>query len=170
MSGKAFGITAHYDAMISNWFNNKLNIHFPEKKVFFGKKINQLRYGENPHQKSSVYISDYKDDQLNLKKIGGKELSYNNYNDIFSSLEILYSIKKLPTTVIIKHANPCGVSSNKSSFLSFKNAFSSDPISAFGGVIACNYKINKKIANEIQKNFAEVILAKGFEKKKLLKF
>ena len=91
-------------------------------------------------KKSSVYISDYKDDQLNLKKIGGKELSYNNYNDIFSSLEILYSIKKLPTTVIIKHANPCGVSSNKSSFLSFKNAFSSDPISAFGGVIACNYK------------------------------
>ncbi len=165
MSGKAFGITAHYDAMISNWFNNKLNIHFPEKKVFFGKKINQLRYGENPHQKSSVYISDYKDDQLNLKKISGKELSYNNYNDIFSSLEILYSIKKLPTTVIIKHANPCGVSSNKSSFLSFKGAFSSDPISAFGGVIACNYKINKKIANEIQKNFAEVILAKGFEKK-----
>jgi len=159
-------MTAYYDAMIANWLNNKLKINFPENKTIFGKKISQLRYGENPHQKGSIYINDY-NNELNLKKINGKDLSFNNYNDIFASLEILLSVKKLPTTVIIKHTNPCGVSTNKSAFLSFKNAFSSDPLSAFGGVIACNYKINKKIANEIVKNFAEVILAKGFEKKAL---
>ena len=83
----------------------------------------------------------------------GKELSYNNYNDIFASLEILNSLKKNSGTVIIKHANPCGVSENKVPLNSFKNAYASDPISAFGGVIACNYKINKKIAYKISENF-----------------
>ena len=83
---------------------------------------------------------------------------------MFASLIILNSLKKNSGTVIIKHANPCGVSENKVPFLSFKNAYASDPISAFGGVIACNYNINRKIANEIRKNFLEVILAKGFDK------
>ncbi len=167
MSGEAFGLTAYYDAMIANWFNNNLNIDFPERKTIFGKKLTQLRYGENPHQKSSIYVSDYNDKEIGLKQLNGKELSYNNYNDVFASLDILYSIKKKPTTVIIKHANPCGVSTNKSALISFKNAFSCDPISAFGGVIACNFKINKVLANEISKNFLEVILAKGFDKKAL---
>jgi phosphoribosylaminoimidazolecarboxamide formyltransferase/IMP cyclohydrolase len=99
--------------------------------------------------------------------LGGKELSYNNYNDIFSSLEILSSTKSKPATVIIKHSNPCGVATNNSPLTSFKNAFASDPVSAFGGVIACNFKINLKIAHEITKNFLEVILAKGFDKEAL---
>ena len=163
MSSKAFGLTAYYDAMISNWFNKKLNINFPERKTIFGKKFSKLRYGENPHQKSSIYVSDYQDNKLGLKQLGGKALSYNNYNDIFSSLEILFSIRKNPTTVIIKHANPCGVSTNSSPLVSFKNAFASDPVSAFGGVIACNFKINKTIATEINNKFSEVILAKGFD-------
>ena len=163
MSSKAFGLTAYYDSMISNWFNKKLKINFPEKKTFFGRKYSQLRYGENPHQKGSIYINDYNDKELGLNQIWGKELSYNNYNDIFSSLEILASLKNKPSTVIIKHANPCGVSTNKIPIMSFKDAFASDPISAFGGVIACNFKINKIIAKEINKNFLEVILAKGFD-------
>ena len=163
MSSKAFGLTAYYDAMIANWFNKKLKINFPERKTVFGRKFSKLRYGENPHQESSIYINDYNDKQLGLKQLSGKELSYNNYNDIFSSLEILFSSNKIPTTVIVKHANPCGVSGNKSALNSFRNAFSSDPISAFGGVIACNFRINKIIANEINKNFIEVILAKGFD-------
>tara|TARA_B100000945_G_C20412090_1_gene613133 strand:+ start:712 stop:2253 length:1542 start_codon:yes stop_codon:yes gene_type:complete len=167
MASKAFGLTAYYDSMVANWFNSKLKISFPEKKTIFGRKLSQLRYGENPHQKGSIYISDYKDTELNLKQLNGKELSYNNYNDVFASLEILSSLKKIPSTVIIKHSNPCGVSINKSPLISFKNAFSSDPLSAFGGIIACNYKINKKIANEICKNFLEVILAKGFDKEAL---
>ena len=167
MSSKAFGLTAYYDAMIANWFNKRLKIEFPERKTIFGRKLQKLRYGENPHQQSSIYVSDYDDKQLGFYQIHGKELSYNNYNDMFASLEILNSLKKNSGTVIIKHANPCGVSQNKVPLLSLKNAYASDPVSAFGGVIACNYKIDKKIASEINKNFLEVILAKGFDKESL---
>ena len=167
MSSKAFGLTAYYDAMIANWFNKKLNIEFPERKTIFGKKLQKLRYGENPHQQSSIYVSDYYDKQLGFNQVHGKDLSFNNYSDIFTSLEILGSLKRNSGTVIIKHSNPCGVSENKKQLISFKNAYNSDPISAFGGVIACNYKITKKIAFEINKNFLEVIIANGFDKDSL---
>ena len=163
MSSKAFGITAYYDSMVANWFNRSLKIKFPERKTIFGKKLENLRYGENPHQQSSIYVNDFNDSEIGLKKISGKDLSYNNYNDIFAGLEILLSVKKNPTTVIIKHANPCGVASNKSSLISFKNAFASDPLSAFGGIVACNFKVNKSIAYELNKTFFEVILAKSFD-------
>ena len=171
MASKAYGLTAYYDAIVSEWFNRDIGLDFPERKTFFGKKINQLRYGENPHQKSSIYINSLKSNDINLQQLSGKDLSYNNYNDIFASLDILFSNLKRPSTVIIKHANPCGVSSNKSAFQSFLKAQASDPISAFGGIVACNYKINNKIALEINKTFFEVILAKGFEKEafKILK-
>ena len=167
MSSKAFGLTAYYDAMIANWFNEKLNIKFPEKKTIFGRKFKQLRYGENPHQKSSIYISSYNDKELGLNQLGGKDLSYNNYNDIFASLKILSSLKGSSATVVVKHANPCGVSVNRLPLVSFKSAYACDPISAFGGVIACNFKITKTVAEEIGKKFLEVILAKGFEKDSL---
>ena len=166
MASKAFGLTAYYDSMISNWFNKKLNIIFPDKKTIFGKKITQLRYGENPHQRSSIYLNDLFDEELGLKKIRGKALSYNNYNDIFTGLEILSSFKKTGS-VIIKHANPSGASINISPIKSFRESYASDPISAFGGVVACNFKINKKIAKEISKIFFEVILAKKFDKEAL---
>ena len=94
MSSKAFGLTAYYDAMIANWFNKKLKIEFPERKTIFGRKLQNLRYGENPHQQGSIYISDYNDKELGFNQIQGKELSYNNYNDMFSSLEILNTLKK----------------------------------------------------------------------------
>ena len=167
MASKAFSLTAYYDAIVSEWINRDIGLEFPERKTFFGKKINELRYGENPHQKSSIYINSLKNDDINLKQLSGKELSYNNYNDIFAGLDILFSNSSFPSTVIIKHANPCGVSSNKSAFKSFLKAQASDPVSAFGGIVACNYKINNKIAKEINKTFFEVILAKGFEKKAL---
>ena len=114
--------------MIANWFNKKLNIKFPERKTIFGRRFQNLRYGENPHQQSSIYVNDYNDKHLGFNQIQGKELSYNNYNDMFASLEILDSLKKNSGTVIIKHANPCGVSQNKIPINSFKNAFASDPI------------------------------------------
>ena len=167
MSSKAFGLTAYYDSMIANWFNKKLKIEFPERKTIFGKRLQKLRYGENPHQQSSIYVNDYNDKNIGFNQIHGKELSYNNYNDMFASLNILNSLKKNSGTVVIKHANPCGVSENKVPIVSFKNAYASDPISAFGGVIACNYKITKKIASEIIKNFLEVILAPSFDKESL---
>tara|TARA_B110000967_G_scaffold182967_1_gene201294 strand:- start:386 stop:1936 length:1551 start_codon:yes stop_codon:yes gene_type:complete len=167
MSSKAFGLTAYYDSMIANWFNQKLNIKFPERKTIFGRRLKKLRYGENPHQKSSIYVNNYNDKDLGIDQLGGKELSYNNYNDIFAALEILFSLKNKAATVIIKHTNPCGVSINTSPIISFKNAYACDPVSAFGGVIACNFKINKTIAHQINKNFLEVVLAKGFEKEAL---
>ena len=166
MACKAFGLTAYYDSIIANWFNKKLSITFPDKKTIFGKKITQLRYGENPHQRSSIYLNDLFDEELGLKKIRGKALSYNNYNDIFTGLEILSSFKKTGS-VIIKHANPSGASINTSPIKSFRESYASDPISAFGGVMACNFKINKKIAKEISKIFFEVILAKKFDKEAL---
>tara|TARA_B100000029_G_scaffold410404_1_gene412325 strand:- start:31 stop:1566 length:1536 start_codon:yes stop_codon:yes gene_type:complete len=161
MSAKAFGLTAYYDSVISNWFNNELNIKFPEKKTLYGKLIKKLRYGENPHQDGSLYESI---NNLGLKKIHGKELSYNNYNDIYSAISILDTFKKKKGTVIIKHANPCGVSLEKNQIKSFKRAYECDPISSFGGVVAINSIITKKLAFELNRVFFEVVISKGFKK------
>ena len=163
LARKAFGQTSYYDSIISNWFNKKLNIKFPEIRTIYGKKISQLRYGENPHQQGSLYLID---ENLGLKKIKGKSLSFNNYNDIFTGLEILGSFKK-PGTVIIKHANPSGASTNGSPIRTFEESFKCDPVSAFGGVVACNFKINETLARKMSSIFFEVILFKGIDKKAL---
>ena len=91
MSAKAFGLTAYYDSSVSNWLNSELDIKFPEKETLQGKLVKKLRYGENPHQKASLYSIN---DNLDIEKIHGKELSYNNYNDIYSALLILETFKK----------------------------------------------------------------------------
>ena len=161
MSAKAFGLTAYYDSVVSNWFNNQLNIKFPEKKTVHGKLLENLRYGENPHQQGSLYETT---DNLGLEKLHGKDLSYNNYNDIYSALSILESLKKNEGIVIIKHTNPCGVSTEKDQIRSFKNALICDPVSAFGGVVAINSTISKKLALELNKIFFEVIISRGFKK------
>ena len=161
MSAKAFDLTAYYDSVISNWLNNQLNIKFPEKKTIYGNLVQNLRYGENPHQKGSLYATS---DNIGLVQLNGKCLSYNNYNDIFSALSILSSFRKKQGVVIIKHANPCGVSVEKDSIQSFKRALMCDPISAFGGVIAINSVISKKLATKLSKIYFEVILSRGFTK------
>ena len=161
MSAKAFGLTAYYDSVVSNWFNNQLNIKFPEKKTVHGKLLENLRYGENPHQQGSLYETT---DNLGLEKLHGKDLSYNNYNDIYSALSILESLKKNEGIVIIKHANPCGVSTEKDQIRSFKNALICDPVSAFGGVVAINSTISRKLALELNKIFFDVIMSRGFKK------
>jgi phosphoribosylaminoimidazolecarboxamide formyltransferase / IMP cyclohydrolase len=160
MSLEAFSETAYYDAVISNYFNKiKKNI-FPKKKIIYGNLIEKLRYGENPHQEAAIYS---KTSNLNIKQIHGKQLSYNNYNDIFSALTISKSLPKNSGTVIIKHANPCGVSINKDNLKSYKLALASDPVSAFGGIVSCNFKIKKTLALELNKIFLEVVIANGFE-------
>ena len=161
MSAKAFSLTAYYDSVVSNWLNNQLNIKFPPEKTIHGKLIKKLRYGENPHQESSLYATN---ENLNLEKIHGKELSYNNYSDIYSALSVLNTFKKGEGAVIIKHANPCGISGEKKQIKSFENALACDPISAFGGVVAINSIITKKLAIELNKIFFEVIIARGFKK------
>ncbi|MDA9234015.1 bifunctional phosphoribosylaminoimidazolecarboxamide formyltransferase/IMP cyclohydrolase [Candidatus Pelagibacter sp.] len=160
MSLEAFSETAYYDAVISNYFNTISNNHFPEKKVIYGKLIEKLRYGENHHQQSAIYS---KIDKLNFSQIHGKKLSYNNYNDIFSALTISKSLPNKIGSVIVKHANPCGVSIHKNNLKSFQLALACDPISAFGGIVACNYKVTNNIAQELNKIFLEVVIANGFE-------
>jgi phosphoribosylaminoimidazolecarboxamide formyltransferase / IMP cyclohydrolase len=160
MSSEAFSETAYYDAVISNYFNKIKKNDFPKKKVVYGNLIEKLRYGENPHQEGAIYS---KKNSLNIKKIHGKQLSYNNLNDIFSALTISKSLPKNLGTVIIKHANPCGVSIHKDNVKSYQNALSCDPISAFGGVVSCNFRITKKLATELKKKFLEVIVANGFD-------
>ena len=164
MSLEAFSETAYYDAVISNYFNNIKDNKFPKKKIIYGNLVENLRYGENPHQQAAVYS---KTNSLNLDQIHGKQLSYNNYNDIFSALTISKSLPSNTGTVIIKHANPCGVSSHKNNLKSYKLALACDPISAFGGIISCNYKINKTLAKELKNIFLEVIIANGFDREAL---
>ena len=164
MSQLAFTETAYYDSVITAYFNKISNIHFPKKKITHGNLIEKLRYGENPHQQSAIYAQT-KD--IKIDKVHGKALSYNNYNDIFSALTISKSLPKNIGTVIVKHANPCGVSIIKNNLESYKSALACDPISAFGGIVSCNFKITKTLATEFKKIFLEVIVANGFDKNAL---
>ncbi len=160
----AFSETAYYDSIVANYFNKILSINFPEKKVIYGKLIEKLRYGENPHQESAIYSQN---EDVKINKIHGKQLSHNNYNDIYSALTISKSLPKNTGTIIIKHANPCGVSILENNLDSYKSALACDPISAFGGIVFCNYKISKLLAMELNKIFLEVIIANGFDKNAL---
>ena len=160
MSQMAFAETAYYDALISNYFIKITNNHFPQKKIIYGNLIEKLRYGENPHQQSAIYSQN---NFLKIKQLHGKKLSYNNYNDIFAALTISKSLSKNTGTVIIKHANPCGVSILKNTVECYKSALACDPTSAFGGIVSCNFKINKKIALQLNKLFLEVIIGNNFD-------
>jgi len=160
LSRIAFTETAYYDSVISNYFNNISNISFPDKQTFHANLIEIPRYGENPHQKSAIYSKNL---NMNLDQIHGKQLSYNNYNDIFAALTISKSLPNNTGTVIVKHANPCGVSIKKNNLQSYIAALKCDPVSAFGGIVSCNYKITKKIARELNKLFLEVIIANNFD-------
>tara|TARA_B100002019_G_C21256779_1_gene594323 strand:- start:280 stop:1815 length:1536 start_codon:yes stop_codon:yes gene_type:complete len=164
MARVAFTETAYYDTLISNHFNNITNVSFPEKKIIQASLIEKLRYGENPHQNASIYSQNGK---LKLDLIHGKKLSFNNYNDIFAALTISKTFPKNTGTVIIKHANPCGASILENKLDSYRSALACDPISAFGGIISCNFRINKKLALELSKIFLEVIIGNGFEKEAL---
>ena len=160
LSGIAFTETAYYDSVISSYFNRISNTNFPKKKVLHGNLIETLRYGENPHQESGIYSIK---SEMDLKQIHGKQLSYNNYNDIFAALTISKSLPKNTGTVIVKHANPCGVSIKRNHLESYKSALACDPISAFGGIVSCNFTINKSLALELSKLFIEVIVANNFD-------
>jgi phosphoribosylaminoimidazolecarboxamide formyltransferase / IMP cyclohydrolase len=161
MSQIAFSETAYYDSVISDYFNKTSNTLFPKKKTIYGNLIEKLRYGENPHQESAIYSQKK---FININKIQGKPLSYNNYNDIFSALTISKSLPKNTGTVIVKHANPCGVSILKNNLNSYRSALACDPVSAFGGIVSCNFKITKNLALELNKIYLEVIVANGFNK------
>ena len=160
MSNQTFNETAYYDSMISNWMNQSNNEKFSDKKTIGGKLVSQLRYGENPHQESSVYeIPSAHTGFSQLKKLQGKELSHNNYLDSYSAYNLVTDFdKKDQICAIIKHNNPCGCAIDQNKKNAYLKALSGDPVSAFGGVVAFNYNINEEIAEELTKTFYEVIL------------
>ncbi len=160
MSQIAFTETAYYDTVISNYFNKITNNNFPEKKIIHSNIIEKLRYGENPHQESAIYSQNK---SINITQLSGKKLSYNNYNDIFAALKISKSFPKNTGLVIIKHANPSGVSILRDPIECYKSALACDPISAFGGIVSCNFKVGKKLALILSKFFFEVIIANNFD-------
>ena len=160
MSQKAFLETAYYDTIIANYFGKVNNVHFPEKKIIHSKLIQKLRYGENPHQNAAIYSMN---NSLNLNQLHGKQLSYNNFNDIYAALAISKSLPNNRGVVIIKHANPCGVSIIKDKIKCYKSALGCDPISAFGGIVSCNFKVDSRLAIELNKIFLEVIIANKFD-------
>jgi phosphoribosylaminoimidazolecarboxamide formyltransferase/IMP cyclohydrolase len=160
LSRIAFTETAYYDSVISDYFNKITNTNFPQKRVLYGNLIETLRYGENQHQESGIYS---RKSEIDIRQIHGKQLSYNNYNDIFAALTISKSLPKNTGTVIVKHANPCGVSIKKNHVESYKSALACDPISAFGGIVSCNFKITKILALELSKLFLEVIVGNNFD-------
>ena len=168
MSREAFFETASYDSTIISYLNNFSKEKIPKKLFVKANLIHKLRYGENPHQLGAIYGNE---EEFKIKKLNGKELSYNNYSDIFACVSLAKTLPKNRGTVIVKHANPSGVSIENDHLKSYFSAMNCDPLSAFGGIVACNYKLSLKIAKEIIKNYYEVIIANGFDKKaiKLLK-
>ena len=164
LAEEAFMETAYYESKIFKYFNERSDNIFPQKKIISSKLIKRTRYGENPHQRAAIYSESNHQDIIQLS---GKELSYNNYNDLYSALDVTKLLPDNKGVVIIKHTNPCGVSINRSKIESFKEALESDPISAYGGIVSCNFKMNLNLAKEINKIYFEIVMAKGFDKKSI---
>lgn len=159
----AFAHTARYDTIISNFLRSKLGIEgFPELLTTSYKKIQDLRYGENPHQKAAFYGDDIKESSVvNARKLWGKELSYNNILDLEASLETAKEFEN-PACVIIKHNNPVGVATSERILDAYKLAHQTDPVSAFGGVVALNREVDGDTAQEMSSVFLEAIIAPKF--------
>jgi phosphoribosylaminoimidazolecarboxamide formyltransferase / IMP cyclohydrolase len=156
-ASKAFKTIAQYDTEISEYFldsdtTQNLNIHSTSKYP--------LRYGENPHQKATFYG----DIDAFFEKLHGKELSYNNLNDIDSAVAVIGAFASDPTFAIIKHTNTCGLATRSTLLQAYNTALACDPTSAFGGILIANTTIDTDTANEINKLFCEVVIAPAFDK------
>jgi phosphoribosylaminoimidazolecarboxamide formyltransferase/IMP cyclohydrolase len=150
---RAFNISSNYDTAIFNFFNRENDDVL--KQSFLNSK--KLRYGENPHQKGIFYGK--MDDMFEQKN--GKEISYNNLLDIDAAVHLINEFNE-PTFIVLKHNNPCGVASRSKLIDAWKDALAGDPISAFGGVLATNRKVDSETASEINKLFFEIIIAPEF--------
>ncbi|MFK5881151.1 MAG: bifunctional phosphoribosylaminoimidazolecarboxamide formyltransferase/IMP cyclohydrolase [Sulfurospirillum sp.] len=172
---KAFEHTASYDSMIANYMNKRFSGGFGQKQFIVGSKAFDTRYGENPHQRGALYEFDYFFSN-NFKTLKG-EASFNNMTDINGALKIAASFGDAPAVSIIKHANPCGFAIGDDLFDAYEKALKCDPVSAYGGVVAINGTLDKKLAQKINEIFVEVIIAANvdddalavFEKKKRIK-
>lgn len=171
LSVKAFRHTAFYDSIVSNVLSDKFGIEeeFPAEFSIPLRKLTTLRYGENPHQRASLYINPLEDDDfsvVNWKILHGKEMSYNNYLDSESALNLVKEFQE-PACVIVKHNNPCGVAIGENVLEAYTKALQTDPKSAFGGIVAVNKTVDEQLAQKLTELFLEVVLAPDFTQQAL---
>ena len=167
LAAKVFEHTAAYDALISSYLRKQMGGDpFPEELTLTFEKVQQMRYGENPHQKGAFYreIGAAATPLAAAKQLHGNDLSYNNINDANGALEILKEFgTEKPCAVAVKHTNPCGVGVGDTLLEAYLNAYNSDPVSIYGGIVALNRKVDLATAEELAKIFLEIIIAPGFD-------
>ena len=163
MAARAYAATAAYDSMISQWFAfADQQQTFPETLAVIGQRAEELRYGENPHQRAALYLprGPHGHGIAQARQVQGKELSYNNYNDADAALELAAEFRGAePAVVIVKHANPCGVAQGSSLLEAWTGALQCDDVSAFGGIVAVNTPLDGPTAEAICQIFTEVVVA-----------
>jgi phosphoribosylaminoimidazolecarboxamide formyltransferase / IMP cyclohydrolase len=162
LSAKAYARTAAYDAAIANWFASELGNDAPDFRSVGGRLIEELRYGENPHQTAAFYRTpEARFGVATARQAQGKQLSYNNINDTDAAYECVAEFDPARTAAcaIIKHANPCGVAEGKSLADAYRKALACDPVSAYGGIVALNRPLDVDAARAITEIFTEVIIA-----------
>jgi phosphoribosylaminoimidazolecarboxamide formyltransferase / IMP cyclohydrolase len=162
LAQKAYARTAAYDAAISNWFANALDIPSPTYRAIGGTLAEEMRYGENPHQKAAFYrTAEARPGVSTARQVQGKQLSFNNINDTDAAFECVgeFDPARSAAIVIVKHANPCGVAEGSSLVEAYERALACDPVSAFGGIVAMNRALDADAAKKIVEIFTEVIIA-----------
>lgn len=168
LAAKVFRTTAQYDAMIADYLTKKEGNEFPEKLTITFDKVQDLRYGENPHQKAAFYKGMMPKYSLaNAQQLHGKELSYNNIQDGNAAIEILKDFEGQYAAVGLKHMNPCGVGIGDSIEAAWDKAYEADPVSIFGGIVALNDKVEASLAEKLSKIFLEIVIAPDFSEEAL---
>lgn len=163
---KVFQHTAHYDAMIASYLGKVIGQEaYPETLTLTYEKVQDLRYGENPHQSAAFYkeVFDTTGTLANAQQLHGKELSFNNINDLSGALALLKEFPDKPTVVAVKHSSPCGVGSGFDICHAYTKAYDCDPVSIFGGIVAANRKIDLKTAEKMNEIFLEIIIAPDYD-------
>lgn len=161
LAAKAYARTGAYDSAISGWFAGELDDALPQRMVLAAEKVQDCRYGENPHQNAAFYKirGDDRPGIATATQVQGKELSYNNLNDTDAAFELVSEFSAdIPAVAIIKHANPCGVATGATFLEAYEKALKCDPVSAFGGIVALNGELDAETAEAIVKVFTEVIV------------
>ncbi|HXA40918.1 MAG TPA: bifunctional phosphoribosylaminoimidazolecarboxamide formyltransferase/IMP cyclohydrolase [Phenylobacterium sp.] len=173
LAARAYARTAAYDAAISAWFAEAVGEQWPKRRAFAGELVQTMRYGENPHQAAAFYrFANPRTGVATARQWQGKELSYNNINDTDAAFELIAEFDPAdgPACAIIKHANPCGLATGKTVLEAYERALACDPVSAFGGIIALNRKLDAATTEEILKLLTEVVIAPGVDEDALALF
>ncbi len=166
---KVFMHTSHYDTMIADYLKNERNDHnFADTLTMTFEKVQDMRYGENPHQAAAFYrqVGKQVGSLVDAVQYNGKELSFNNINDTNGALELLKEFSE-PTVVGCKHGNPCGVGSAATIDEAWTKAYTADKMSIFGGIVVCNREITVEMARQMHEIFLEVIVAPSYEEEAL---